>query len=134
MFDATIYDIRDEGDASNSIIILSCDQFSYDLVQHRTEKVELIRGDFRGLKVPREAIRFIDYSDLPDSVKETGKENDEDKSYKGVYIRKGEQIEFKKIDVIYEGSDYVLSKIYEDDKSYLALYDDILLEGVDNGE
>lgn len=134
VFDATIYDVRDEGDASNSIIILSCDQFSHDLVQHRTEKVELIRGDFRGLKVPREAIRFIDYSDLPDSVKETGKENDEDKSYKGVYIRKGEQIEFKKIDVIYEGSDYVLSKIYEDDKSYLALYDDILLEGVDNGE
>jgi hypothetical protein len=47
---------------------------------------------------------------------------------KGVYITKGEQVMFKKIDVIYEGTDYVLSKIHENDSSYLALYDDILME------
>ena len=47
---------------------------------------------------------------------------------KGVYIMKGEQILFKKLDVIYEGSNYVLSKIHESDSSYLALYDDILTE------
>ena len=38
---------------------------------------------------------------------------------------------FKKIDVIYEGSDYILSEVHDDDSSYLALYDDILIEGVD---
>ena len=48
---------------------------------------------------------------------------------------KGEQVEFKKIDVIYEGSDYVLSKLHENDPDYLTLYDDIILEGVDsNGQ
>ena len=87
-------------------------------------------GDFRGLKVPREAIRF----DKQKVVDENGKTSGE-VSLKGVYILKGEQIEFKKIDVIYEGSDYVLSKIHEDDSSYLALYDDIMTEGVDqNGK
>ncbi len=83
-------------------------------------------GDFRGLKVPREAIRF--------EKRNTTDENGEDAgevSFKGVYILKGEQVEFKKIDVIYEGSDYVLSKIHEDDPGYLSLYDDIITEGVD---
>lgn len=124
--DAVIYDVRDEGDPKHSLIILECSLFNYDLVQHRTEKIELVMGDFRGLKVPREAIRF-------DKQKVAGKdgETEEKVSVKGVYIQKGEQIEFKKIDVIYEGSDYVLSKIHEDDSSYLALYDDIMTEGVD---
>ena len=49
---------------------------------------------------------------------------------KGVYIREGEQVLFKKIKVIYEGSDYVLSES-TNDPDYLALYDDIMIEGVD---
>ncbi len=124
--DAVIHDVRDEGDKSQSIIILECSLLSHDLVQHRTEKIEIVMGDFRGLKVPREAIRF--------EKRNTTDENGEDAgevSFKGVYILKGEQVEFKKIDVIYEGSDYVLSKIHEDDPGYLSLYDDIITEGVD---
>ena len=62
-FDAVVKDIRDEGDTSKSIIILECNQFNYDLVQHRAEKCEMIKGDFRGLKVPREAIRFADVTE-----------------------------------------------------------------------
>ncbi len=129
VFDTEIYDIRDEGDPSQSIIILSCSQFSYDLVQHRAENIELIRGEYKGLKVPREAIRFRTSSGEEEET--SGDEDTGETSEKGVYIRKGEQILFKKIDVIYEGSDYVLSKIYDEDDSYLALYDDILLEGDD---
>lgn len=137
--DAVIYDVRDEGDPGQSIIILECSLFNHDLVQHRTENVEIVVGDFRGLKVPgkakglkvpREAIRF-------EKQKVTGEEGTEGKEVpvKGVYILKGEQIEFKKIDVIYEGGDFVLSKIHENDKDYLALYDDIITEGVDqNGK
>lgn len=125
---ALIYKVYDEGDPRQSIIILQCSLFNYDLVQHRTEKIELIVDDYRGLKVPREAIRFEKQKEVDENGNETGQV-----PVKGVYILKGEQIEFKKIDVNYEGSDYVLSKIHEDDKSYLALYDDIIIEGVDYG-
>lgn len=125
VFDAVIYDIRDGDDPRKSVIVLKCSRFSYDLVQHRVENVELIIDDARGLKVPREAIRFAEKT-----VKENGKEITA--SFKGVYIMKGEQVEFKKIDVIYEGSDYVLSDVHEDDIEYLALYDDIILEGIDD--
>lgn len=131
-FDAVITDIRDEGDPQESIIIMECSQFNYDLVQHRAENAKLIKGEYSGLKVPREAIRFEDieedvYDDDGDII---GKATT---NYKGVRILKGEQVVFKKIDVIYEGSDYVLSDVHDDDSGYLTLYDDIIIEGDENG-
>ena len=110
--DGEIYDIRETGDASKSVVIIKCDEITHDLVQHRTERVEMISGEFEGIKVPRKAIRFLN-------------------SEKGVYVKLGERISFKKIDVIYEGGDYVLSSLDAGD-GYLALYDDIVVEGVES--
>lgn len=126
-FNAVIYDIRYDTDPSKSIIIIKCDRFSDELVEHRAESCELIKENCTGLKVPREAIRF------EDTEEQTTNENGEPDgtvivNAKGVRVLKGEQVVFKKLDVIYEGSDYVLSQIHEDDSSYLALYDDILTE------
>ncbi len=128
---AEIIDLRDEGYASESIIILSCDQFDETLVQHRAENVDLIKGEYTGLKVPREAIRFVSMEEKVVD-EETGITSTVTVGYKGVYIEEGEQAEFRKIDVIYEGSDYVLSAVHNDDSDYLALYDDIMIEGVDS--
>ncbi len=130
-FDAVISDIRDEGNPEQSIIIVQCSKFNYELVQHRVEKCELIKGSYQGLKVPRESIRFGDIEEkiYNEDGEVTGTST---VNYKGVYILKGEQVVFKKIDVIYEGSDYVLSEIHDGDSSYLALYDDIMTEGDEN--
>ncbi|MDE6848279.1 MAG: hypothetical protein K2J44_02900 [Ruminococcus sp.] len=130
-YDAEIVDVRDEGNPAESIVVLECSQFNEELVQHRCENVELIMGNYRGLKVPREAIRFKDIQEeTSESTEGTGTVS-ESVNYKGVNILKGEQVEFKKIDVIYEGSDYVLSAVHENDSSYLSLYDDIMIEGVE---
>ncbi len=129
LYGAEIIDIRNEGDPSESILTLSCEQFNSDLVQHRVEDVELIKEQYRGLKVPREAIRFLD---IPEKRYDSNdKEYEVTSRKKGVYTRKGEQVTFKQIDVIYEGSDYVLSKSHPNDSDFLTLYDDIVLEGVD---
>lgn len=130
-FSGVIKDVRDEGDASRSIIIIECSQFNYDLVKHRVEKCEIIKGEYRGLKVPRQAIRFADITEETTAASEGGEPATSVVNYKGVYIIKGEQVTFKKIDVIYEGSDYVLSAVHEEDGSYLSLYDDIMLEGAE---
>ncbi len=124
-FNGKIVDVR--GSSEQTVIIFSCDQFNYDLVQHRCLDVKLIKGPYSGLKVPRESIRF---KTITENIKdtETGIDSEVTKNYRGVYIREGEQVEFRKIDVVYEGSDYVLSAP-NDDKSYLSLYDDILIEG-----
>lgn len=128
VYDAVITDIRDDGDPAKSVVIIECSRFSEELVSHRAEKCELIKGEYHGLKVPREAIRFVE--EKQQTTGENGEITSEStSSLKGVYILKGEQKLFKKIDVIYEGSDYVLSKAHDEDPSYLALYDDIMTEG-----
>lgn len=130
-FDAVITDVRDEGNPEQSIIIMQCSQFNYDLVQHRAENAKLIKGEYSGLKVPRDSIRFDDIEE--DVYDENGEvTGSKVTNFKGVRILKGEQIVFKKIDVIYEGNDYVLSRVHDDDSSYLALYDDIITEGEEN--
>lgn len=134
VFDAVITDVRDDGDPSRSIITVKCDRFSEELVAHRAQRCEIIKGEYQGLKVPREAIRFA-----PTDEKTTNAEGEPDGGIatvnsKGVYIMKGEQVVFKKIDVKYEGSDYVLSEIHDNDSSYLALYDDIMIKGEDLDE
>ena len=84
------------------------------MLNNRFDNAELIFDEYTGIKIPREAIRF------------QGEQ-------KGVYVMLGQDITFKKVDVIYEGDDYVLSKNTSDD-SYLLLYDQILLEGVSADE
>ena len=129
-YPAVIADIREEAE-DRSVVIIYCDKFNYELVQHRAEIVEVIKGDCTGLKVPREAIRFADVTTSEDDG--NGNVTEKTVKCKGVYIRKGEQILFKRIEVVYEGSDYVLSKQMNDD-DYLSLYDDILIEEVEKNE
>ncbi|MGN1303825.1 MAG: HlyD family efflux transporter periplasmic adaptor subunit [Oscillospiraceae bacterium] len=107
---AKIIDVIETDDPNESVIVLSCEKLNFNLVQYRTERVEIILDDFNGIKVPREAIRF-------------NKNNE-----KGVYVLLGQRIAFKKVDVIYECDDYLLSAITSD-TGYISVYEDIILNG-----
>lgn len=107
---AVIDSMTETDDSNESIIVLSCDELTYNLVQRRAERVEIILNDHKGIKVPRNAIRF-------------NKDNE-----KGVYILLGQRIAFKKINPIYECDEYLLSQITSD-SDYISVYDDIITEG-----
>lgn len=127
---AYVVDVWDEGNPAESILVVASDEFDSKLVQHRCEKTEIIKGVYNGIKVPRKAIRF---KTLSHTVKDDeGVEKEVTEKCKGVYILQGEQVVFRQIDVIYEGNDYVLSRIFSEDEGtgYLALYDDIIVEGL----
>lgn len=106
-----IDEIRATENPDENIVIISCDIISPELVQHRTENISMSVENYEGIKVPRKAIRF---------------NNDA----KGVYIKLGESVIFKKIEVIFEGDDYVISAA-KTDSEYLMLYDDIIVGGID---
>lgn len=127
--EGVIEEIRETDDAKESIVVVRCDELTYNLVQHRTERVEMIAGEFEGIKVPRKAIRFLDVTETV-TDEESGEKSTQTVNAKGVYVKLGERISFKRLDVIYEGGDYVLSSLNAGD-GYLALYDDIVVEGVD---
>ena len=107
---AKIADVIETDDPEECVIVLSCEKLNFNLVQYRTERVEIILDDFNGIKVPREAVRF-------------NKNNE-----KGVYVLLGQRIAFKKVDVIYECNEYLLSAITSD-TSYISVYEDIILSG-----
>jgi hypothetical protein len=112
---AVIDSVKPADDGEHSIIILSCDTMTYNLVQNRVDRVQMILNDYEGIKVPRNAIRF------------------NSKNEKGVYILLGQKVAFKKVDVIYENNDYILSKT-TNDSSFISAYDDIILEGANVNE
>ncbi|MDE6729817.1 MAG: hypothetical protein K2J71_03470 [Oscillospiraceae bacterium] len=119
------------GDAQ-TILGITCETMTYDLVQHRTENVELILDgyhDIQGIRVPRSALHF---RSMTEEVKdeETGIVRQVTNRYRGVYVLDGEQPEFRKLDVIYEGEDYVISAEHPGN-AYLALYDSIITGGLD---
>lgn len=107
---AKITDVIETDDPEECVIVLSCEKLNFNLVQYRTERVEIILDDFNGIKVPREAVRF-------------NKNNE-----KGVYVLLGQRIAFKKVDVIYECDEYLLSAITSD-TGYISVYEDIILSG-----
>lgn len=114
IYGVTVDSIKPIDGTDNSIVILSCNELDDTVLNNRFDNAELIFDEYTGIKIPREAIRF------------QGEQ-------KGVYVMLGQDITFKKVDVIYEGDDYVLSKNTSND-SYLLLYDQILLEGVSADE
>ncbi len=98
-----------------SVIVLRCEEMTYDLVQKRVERVEMTLNDFEGIRVSRDAIRF-----------------DKDNNM-GVYVLWGQRVLFKKLDVIFESDDYLLSRITSD-SDYVAVYDEIILDGVNTAD
>ncbi len=106
----TVESITPTGNGNEAIIILSCDELDSELAETRVADVELTFVEETGIRAPRSAIRFV---------------NEE----KGVYVLVGERLEFKKLDVIYEGDDYVLSRNTSDGE-YLNLYDRIVLDPI----
>lgn len=104
--------ITPTGNGNEAIIVLSCDELDSELASARTADVELTFLEETGIRAPRSAIRF-------------------DGGEKGVYVMVGEQLQFKKLDVIYEGDDYVLSR-NTSDSEYLNLYDRIVIDPISN--
>lgn len=127
--DATIQELRKIEDSNQVMVILHCDAMSSEFVQNRTETVEMILGEYEGIKVPRDAIRFKDV-EVTKTDETTGEETIVTENRRGVYVQDGEKLEFKMLDVVYEGDSYVISEISKDN-SYLMLYDSIIVEGID---
>jgi hypothetical protein len=115
--------------ADRTVIAVTCENLTSDLVQHRTESVEIIRSEYQGIMVPRSAIRFKDVTEQVTDP-DTDEVTEVTTNYRGVYVLNGEQPEFRKLDVIYEGTDYVISA-QNSDSSYLLLYDSIITKGID---
>lgn len=126
---AVIQDLRTGSNPEETLVVLYCNYMTSDFVKNRVERVEIIKGVYEGIQVPRSAIRFKEIEETSTNVL-TGEEIVTKVNYRGVYVMDGEKVVFRKLDVIYEGEDYILSSLNAGN-GYLILYDSIIVEGVD---
>lgn len=109
---ADIISLERQPDGS-SLCIFECDMFSSDFVDGRVAQVKLMMDDYKGIRIPSEAIRF-----------------DEDNNA-GVYTLNGIEVVFKKVRQIIDEEDYTLVVDTSDLDGYISLYDTIIVEGKD---
>ena len=110
LYSVHVDSITPTGNGNEAVVVISCDEMDGNIASVRMDNVELLFGEYTGIRVPRSAIRFID-----------GK--------RVVYIMEGENIIHKELDVIYEGDEYVLSAV-TDNEAFVNLYDRVILEPI----
>ncbi len=96
-------------DSQDGVVLLKLNRMNKELCTLRSERAELSFMSYRGLKVRNSIMRFQG-------------------SQPGVYVKNGESIVFKKLDIIFYGDGFVLSKEHDDTK-YLAQYNEMIING-----
>lgn len=129
--DAEIESVRDAGDGKK-IIVVSSENFDKEFVQHRKEKIQIVKAEYKGIKIPTENLRSND--EVITETDENGEAYtvyDKNNPSTGVYILNGNEAEYKLVDIIYRNDKegYVISALTEDSR-YVKLYDSIITEGV----
>lgn len=111
MLDMSVVSVTPCGDGK-SVYVFECDRLNSAVTSGRIARFKIVVNSYGGLRVPRKSLRY--------------NENDE----RGVYIVRGQSVAFRKVDVVYWGTDYVIVKQNPDDE-YLKLYDRIVTDGKD---
>lgn len=98
-------------DEENEIakIDLLCEYMNSNVLQMRCEKAEIIFGTEQGLLVDKSALH------LEDSVP-------------GVYIKYGNIIYFRKVDILQEDDHYMLISAVKSDINQLGMYDEVIVD------
>ncbi len=104
-------------DDDKSLVVFRCNIMNKEVAALRKVEGKIVISEFTGLKVNRDAIR----------LDENGKE--------GVYIRRGNIVNFRSLNIIYSEDAFVIASAplpdsaIELDHTHLKLYDEIIISG-----
>ncbi|WP_044976503.1 HlyD family efflux transporter periplasmic adaptor subunit [Ruminococcus sp. HUN007] len=131
--DAVIEKIRpaETDNANEKIVLIDCTDMSYDFVQHRVETIEIQDEEYKGIRIPREAI-FVKEMEIEKFNSETQTTETVETGVRGVYIKQGENVIFKWVDEIFQDEDYIVSRM-RPESNYVQLYDDTIVSGLSVG-
>ena len=93
-------------------VVLRSNVMNEEIAALRHEAVKIRVDSLSGIAVDRMALRTVN-------------------GEKGVYVKEGNLVNFKKVNIIYSDANIILSKPEPLDSSYLAVYDEMILEGTD---
>ncbi len=90
VIEAEIYRIDKNPQQHESLVVFSITQITGNLISIRQNKAEVIFNSHTGLKIPKTALH----------TSEDGTP--------GVYIKHGANLNFKKVEILYENEEYIL--------------------------
>lgn len=93
-------------------IVLKCGLMNRDVAKLRIADIQIITDEFTGFRISNSAIR-------------------EENSQKGVYILRGDMVQFRKVNILYSSEEYSIIESVPDDSSYIRQYDTVITQGVD---
>lgn len=93
-------------------IVLKCGLMNRDVAKLRITDIEIITDEFMGFRISNEAIREVD-------------------SQKGVYVLRGNTVQFKKVNILFSSEEYSIIESKADSSSYIRQYDTVITQGVD---
>lgn len=104
----TVEKINRDAASSETVIVFKCGYMNGELSLIRTQPLTIIVSSSEGLYVPNDARRIVD-------------------NQIGVFVKTGNAIKFKPIEVIYNGTGFVICK----KDGELRLYDEVIVKGND---
>lgn len=110
---AVIAQINEDRELDQSVIVFRSDYVNADVVNLRATQADVSFHSISGLRVSTDALRF------------QGLE-------RGVYVMQGEQMIFRPVNILYEGSGFVLVENVLDEQRFeksLKLFDEVITEG-----
>ena len=107
-----VYKVGDrKGDKTE--LILSCEDMNDSLTDIRIEDIQIITGEYSGLKIMNSSIRTDENGQL------------------GVHIQRGTIVNFKKIHICYSTDEYSIVDNPENEEGFISLYDKVITKGVE---
>lgn len=132
---AKVVSINQSGEAAESAVVFQCDYIDKNSLSIRNEPIKINISGYRGLSVSKSAVHEKTLSrTIVDEA--TGQEKVVQKAVKGVYVRRGKQLAFREIDIIFSGDDFVICS-FDVDKSKLFSentikeHDEVVVKGRD---
>ncbi len=104
----TVEKINRDAASSETVIVFKCGYMNGELSLIRTQPLTIIVSSSEGLYVPNDARRIVD-------------------DQMGVFVKTGNAIKFKPIEVIYNGTGFVICN----KEGELRLYDEVIVKGND---
>ncbi len=108
---ATVINIVKNSDNTKMAVVLKCNRINEELLSKRLSDITISSKSFRGYKVNKSALRFIDNKE-------------------GVYVIEGGIAVFKEINVIYSSDNYVICAP-DMGEGHLEIFDEVIVKGTD---
>ena len=83
----------------DSLVILSCEYMDNKLCFTRFENIFIKKSSYFGFKIPKDSLKLYE---------------DNGVLYKGIYVKNGANLVFKRIDILYSGDNFVIAESFKD--------------------